>query len=152
MTYPVKISLYKNKYLFREFIAENENDLHFTIEMDTGTGWLDAAGLYQKLVDKRSAQVSGIFRVCHSFEKWGGMQQETVDIKVKMERLPEAPKLDITQPNSDEPIMFSSIQAKDAHASWVHLNHPHAIYWIGVGMLLNLILVLNLSSSLFGKQ
>lgn len=90
MTYPVKLALYKNGHLFGELIAENEDDLYCRIEMDTGIGWLDAAGLYQKLLDKGCDQVSETFRVCNSYEKWGAMQQEVVKIKVKIQRVEAA--------------------------------------------------------------
>lgn len=87
MPYPVRLSLYKNGYLLGESIAENPDDLYCRIEMDTGIGWLDTAGLYQKLLDKGGNHVTDTFRVCHSYEKWGDMQQEVVMIEVKMQRL-----------------------------------------------------------------
>lgn len=86
MSYPVKLSLFKNGHLFSELIAENEDYLYCRIEMDTGIGWLDAAGLYQRLLDKGRNQVTETFRVCHSYEKWGDMQQEVVNIKVRLQR------------------------------------------------------------------
>lgn len=73
--------------MFSERLAENEDDLYCAVEMDTGTGWLDAAGLYQKLLDTGRAQVTDTFRVCNSYEKWGNMQQETVNVKVRLQRL-----------------------------------------------------------------
>lgn len=87
MTYPVKLELYKNGHLFGEFIAENEDDLYCSIEMDTGIGWLDAVPLYQTMLDKGRDHITDAFMVCHSYEKWGAMQQEVVKIKVRLERL-----------------------------------------------------------------
>lgn len=87
MTYPVKLELYKNGHLFSEFIAENEDDLYCRIEMDTGIGWLDAAPLYQTMLDKGRDHITDTFRVCHSYEKWGAIQQEVVKIKVRLEHL-----------------------------------------------------------------
>lgn len=87
MQFPVKLQMYKNGHLFCEFEAENEEDLYCAVEMDTGTGWLDAAGLYQKLLDKECNEVTANYRVCNSYEKWGAMQQELVDIKVRLQRL-----------------------------------------------------------------
>jgi len=87
MTYPVKLELYKDGHLFGELIAENEDDLYCSIEMDTGIGWLDAAHLYQKLLDKDCDHVTDTFHVCHSYEKWGGMQQEVVKVKVRLLRM-----------------------------------------------------------------
>lgn len=87
MPYPVKFELYKNGYLFRESIAEKEDDLYCPIEMDTGTGWLDASPLYEKMQAKKRDQVAETIRVCHSYEKWGAMQQEVVAIKVRLQRL-----------------------------------------------------------------
>ena len=52
--------------------------------------WLDAAGLYQKLLDKGCDHVTDTFRVCNSYEKWGDMQQEVVNIKVRLQRLDAA--------------------------------------------------------------
>lgn len=85
MAFPIKVVLYKNGQMFREFIAENEDGLYFPIEMDSGTGWLDAVSLYQTLLDKGCSQATDTFRVCHSYEKWGGMQQEVVEITVQMQ-------------------------------------------------------------------
>lgn len=87
MTYPVKLALYKNGHVFSELVAENEDDLYCRIEMDTGVGWLDAEPLYQTMLAKGCDHISDTFRVCHSFEKWGDMQQEVVKIKVRLERL-----------------------------------------------------------------
>jgi hypothetical protein len=87
MSFPVKLELYKDGHLFSELIAENEDDLYCSIEMDTGIGWLDAEPLYQLLLEKGCAQVSDTFRVCNSFEKWGAMQQEVVSIKVCLRRI-----------------------------------------------------------------
>ena len=87
MTYPVKLKLYKNGHLFSELIAENEDELYCRIEMDTGIGWLDAAPLYQMMLDKGREHITDTFRVCHSYEKWGDMQQEVVKVKVRLERL-----------------------------------------------------------------
>lgn len=87
MSYPVRLELYKDGHLFDELIAENEDDLYCRIEMDTGIGWLDAAALYQELQDKGCEQVTDTFRVCHSYEKWGAMQQELVKIKVQLRRI-----------------------------------------------------------------
>lgn len=87
MSFPVKVALYKNGHLFEELVAENADDLYCRIEMDTGIGWLDAEPLFQAMLDKRRDQASEIFRVCHSYEKWGAMQQEMVKIKVRLQRL-----------------------------------------------------------------
>jgi hypothetical protein len=83
----VKLMLYKNGHLFQERIAENEDDLYCRVEMDTGVGRFDTAGLYQSLLDKRCDHVTGTFRVCNSYEKWGAWQQEVVEITVRVERL-----------------------------------------------------------------
>lgn len=87
MSYPVKLSLYKNGHLFEERIAENDDDLYCSIEMDTGTGWLDAAGLYQILLDKGWERAVKSYNVCHSYEKWGELQQEVVEITVRLQRM-----------------------------------------------------------------
>jgi hypothetical protein len=88
MAFPVKLELYKNGCLIGQFVAQDEDGLSRPIEMDTGTGWLDASSLYQALLDKGCDQVTDSFRVCHSFEKWGSLQQEVVRIKVRLTRLP----------------------------------------------------------------
>lgn len=87
MTYPVKLRLYKNGHLFSELVAENEDDFYCPIEMDTGVGWLDVAPLYHTMLDKKVGHITDTFRVCHSYEKWGGMQQEVVKIKVRLEQV-----------------------------------------------------------------
>lgn len=87
MTFPVELRLYKNGYLIREVIAEDEDDLYCTVEMDTGIGRFDAAGLYQQLMDRECDQVTGSFRLCNSYVKWGQMQQEVVIIRVRLSRI-----------------------------------------------------------------
>ena len=87
MPHPVKLELSKHGRVFEERIVEGPDDLNCRIEMMTGIGWLDAAPLYQKMLDENRDRISETFRVCHSYEKWGGWQQETVDIKVRMQRL-----------------------------------------------------------------
>lgn len=87
MPYPVKLELYKDGHLFEELVAENADDLYCRIEMDTGIGWLDAEPLFQTMLDNGRDQASKTFRVCHSYEKWGALQQEVVKIKVRLQRL-----------------------------------------------------------------
>jgi hypothetical protein len=70
-----------------ELIAKNADDLYCRIEMDTGIGWLDTEPLHQMLVASGRAQVTDTFRVCHSYEKWGDLQQEVVEVKVIMHRI-----------------------------------------------------------------
>jgi hypothetical protein len=84
---PVKLLLYKNGHVFEERIAENDDDLQCFIEMDTGTGSLDAAGLYQILLDKGWDSAIKTYSVCHSYEKWGELQQEEIEITVKLFRM-----------------------------------------------------------------
>jgi len=86
MSYPVKLELYKNEHLISEIIARSDDDLHCPIEMDTGIGWLDATPLYQIFFDKGCIQVTDTFRVCHSYEKWGAIQQEVIEIRVRLQR------------------------------------------------------------------
>lgn len=86
LPFRVNLTLFKDGNLLREFIAESESDLYCRIEMLTGIGWLDAAQLYQALLDKGCSEITDTFRVCHSYEKWGDMQQEVVKIKVRMHR------------------------------------------------------------------
>jgi hypothetical protein len=87
MSYPVLLQLYKHGNLFTETIAKSEDDLYCRIEMDTGTGWIDAVPLFQKMVNKGCEQITSTIKVCHSYEKWGKMQQEAVEIKVRLKRL-----------------------------------------------------------------
>ena len=88
LPFGVTMTLSKNGHVFSEFIAETCDDLTCAIEMDSGTGWLDAAALYQRMAIKRCDHLSETFSVCHSYEKWGGMQQEVVKIRVKLQRQP----------------------------------------------------------------
>ena len=55
--------------------------------MDTGIGWLDAEPLYQQLIASGRDHATDTFRVCHSYEKWGDLQQEVVEVKVRMHRI-----------------------------------------------------------------
>ena len=87
LVHPVKMTLYKNGHPFEERVAENADDLYCTVEMLTGYGRLDAAGLYQELLDSGRGEASDTFRVCNSFVKWGAMQQEVLDITVRLQRM-----------------------------------------------------------------
>lgn len=89
LPFRVTMTLSKNGLVFREFIAGSCDDLSCSIEMDTGTGWLDAAELYQRMANKEREHLSETFSVCHSYEKWGAMQQEVVKVRVKLQRLPD---------------------------------------------------------------
>ena len=84
---PVSVKLSKNGHVFEECIVNSADDLRFPVEMLTGTGWIEADGLYQLLLDKGCDEISDTFRVCHSYEKWGDLQQEVVKITVRMQRL-----------------------------------------------------------------
>jgi hypothetical protein len=134
MTYPVKLLLFNNNHLFQEVIAENENDLKCPIEMDTGTGWLDAAGLYQKLLHKQKP-VTEVFKVCNSFEKWGAMQQEVVKIKVKMELIHDDSSNNLKNNNSDflEPMRKAQVEKLQRQ---IDPNQSRAMYWIVIGIVL----------------
>lgn len=87
MSFPVRLTLYRNGSQLDEIVAEKEEDLRLPIEMDTGTGWLDAAELYHALLDEGCEQLSDTLRVCHSYEKWGGMQQEVLMVRVRVQRI-----------------------------------------------------------------
>jgi len=87
MQHPVKLELFKDGSLYDEFVAESEDDLYCRIEMITGIGWLDTEPLYLALLDAGKDKISDTFSVCHSYEKWGGMQQEVVKVKVQMHRI-----------------------------------------------------------------
>lgn len=91
LPFSVTMTLTRNGHVLSESIAETEDDLYCSIEMDTGTGHLDAAGLYQRMADKKRDHLSETFSVCNSYEKWGAMQQEVVKIRVKLQRLPDEP-------------------------------------------------------------
>jgi hypothetical protein len=90
MSYPVKVELFKNGHLLLALMAQNADDLRCSIEMDTGIGWLDASPLFQKMLLKGADHISETIRVCHSYEKWGGLQQEVVKIKVRLQLVKEA--------------------------------------------------------------
>jgi hypothetical protein len=91
LPFSVTMTLSKNGHGFSEFVVRTCDDLSCAIEMDTGTGWLDAAELYQRMANKKRDHLSETFSVCHSYEKWGGMQQEVVKIRVKLQRVPDVP-------------------------------------------------------------
>ena len=85
MSYPVKLELFKNGQLLYSLIAKNADDLNCNIEMETGIGWLDAFPLFQKMLNKGTDHITKTICVCHSYEKWGGLQQEEVKIKVRLQ-------------------------------------------------------------------
>lgn len=87
MSFPIKVELAKNGYVFETRVAESSKELIFHIDMLTGVGKLDTLPLYEKMLQAGCAEMSQTLRVCHSFEKWGGWQQETVNISVRMMRV-----------------------------------------------------------------
>lgn len=87
MEHQVRVELFKDGIAYEDFIAENEDDLYCRIEMLTGVGWLDAEPLYQALLTTGRDHITDIFPICHSYEKWGAMQQEVVKVKVRMHRI-----------------------------------------------------------------
>jgi hypothetical protein len=87
MSFPVKLELFKEGVFYDEVIVEQEDDLYCRIEMLSGIGWLDAEPLYQRLLVSKRDVVVEHFRVCHSYEKWGELQQEVVNVKVRMHRI-----------------------------------------------------------------
>lgn len=87
MQEPVRLELFMDGLFFKEFIVKTEADFNCRIEMMTGVGWLDTRPLYQVLLATGRDHVTDIYPVCHSYEKWGEMQQEVVRIKVRMHRL-----------------------------------------------------------------
>ncbi len=135
MTYPVKFSLFKSNYLLREFIADDERDLKCPIEMDTGTGWLDATGLYQELLDKQEP-VTEVYKVCNSFVKWGAMQQEVVMIKVMMEPILDGPSSNLEATNSDRFESMRNAQVEKLQGK-IETKQSRAIYWIAIGIVLS---------------
>jgi len=84
MSFPIKVELAKNGYVFETRVAESTKELIFHIDMLTGVGKLDTLPLYEKMRQQGCAEISQTMRVCHSFEKWGDWQQETANIKVRM--------------------------------------------------------------------
>ena len=137
LPFSVTMTLTKNGRVFSESIAETEDDLYCLIEMDSGTGHLDAAGLYQRMADKKRDHLSETFSVCHSFEKWGAMQQEVVKIRVKLQRLAD----ESTCQADASPVSPSPKPARmDDRAEWYseyfhyspYVNQPPKIFWIGM--------------------
>lgn len=87
MEHPVKLELFKEGNFYDEFVAETEDDLYCRVEMLTGIGWLDTEPLYLALLAAGREQMTETFSVCHSYEKWGDLQQEVVKVKVRMHRI-----------------------------------------------------------------
>ena len=86
LPFSVTMTLSKNGHVYREFVAKTCEDLCCKVEMDSGTGELDALGLYLRMVDKKRDLLSETFSVCNSYEKWGAWQQEVVKIRVTLQR------------------------------------------------------------------
>ncbi|OIO68847.1 MAG: hypothetical protein CO186_08245 [Zetaproteobacteria bacterium CG_4_9_14_3_um_filter_49_83] len=87
MKVPVRLGLYKGGRLFDEVSARELADLNCRIEMLTGIAWLDVREMYAQMLALDVNSIEGTFKVCHSYEKWGDMQQEVENIKVWMERV-----------------------------------------------------------------
>jgi len=87
MENPVRLELFKEGIFVEEIIANSKDDLNCRIEMLTGTGWLDTVQLYGMLIASGRDFVSDSFRVCNSYEKWGSLRQEVINVKVKMYRV-----------------------------------------------------------------
>jgi hypothetical protein len=146
LPFAVTMKLLKNGHFLSEVVAETENDLYCGIEMDAGTGWLDAADLYHRMVDKKREQIAKTFSVCHSYEKWGEMQQEVVKIRVKLRRLAVAsPALETPTP---APVATKEVERIDTRGEWFRewdtmcntINVPPR--WYRVGMVLSGIWIL----------
>lgn len=102
LPFPVAITLLKNGHILCERVAKSETDLYFSIEMDSGTGRLDTTELYGRMAANKCEQAVKTIRVCHSYEKWGAMQQEIVNVRVKLQRLAlEAPTIAAVLQNDD---------------------------------------------------
>ncbi len=149
MQYPVRVELFKDGLYYKKFIAQSEADLNCRIEMMTGIAWLDTTPLYQALLVTGRDHVTDIYPVCHSYEQWGGLQQEVVRIKVQMYRLDRA-KFPVNDGHNDSMTSFSQNKtAQDredlreewylewylyysAYAGWI--PKPPPIYWIGMAL------------------
>lgn len=141
MQYPVKLELFKDDVFFEELIANNADDLYCRIEMDTGIGWLETEPLHQMLVASGREQVTDTFRVCHSYEKWGDLQQEVVEVKVIMHRIKPCSASEEKRTEYCANSVTDRVEERvDLRSEWyaefdvyaASINRPPRIYWLGM--------------------
>ena len=85
--FPVRMRLFRNGHQFDEVVVEDADQLSYHVDMDSGFGRIDVANLYRRFSCRNCARLEESFRVCHSYLKWGAMQQEVQDITVRLERM-----------------------------------------------------------------
>jgi len=141
LPFPVTITLYKNGHILCARVAESETDLYFSIEMDSGTGRLDTTELYWHIVANKRERAVKTIRVCHSYEKWGAMQQEVINVRVKLQRL--APSAATFETPAIEAISHKNETRIDTRGEWFREWDPMSSSintlprWYRVGMLLS---------------
>lgn len=84
---PVRIELWRNGSSFSEFVARQPSDLNCRVEMMTGLGWVDVGDQHRMLIEMELEQLVQPNRVCNNYRKWGDLQQEVVEIEVRMQRM-----------------------------------------------------------------
>jgi len=136
LPFPVTITLLKNGQILCERVAESETDLYFSIEMDSGTGQLDTTELYWRIVTNKRERTVKTIRVCHSYEKWGAMQQEVINVRVKLQRL-------VLEPPANAAVLQNDDVRVDTRGEWFREWDPMSSSintlprWYRVGMLLS---------------
>lgn len=123
---PVKVELWRDGAMFREFVAHRSDELKFRIELMTGVAWLDVREQYMVMMAMKLDRFAHPWQVCHSYEKWGGWQQEVAEIEVRMQRM--------------------TTEREDLRAEWYRewylaetayagrIPRPPKIYWLGMAL------------------
>lgn len=86
---PVVLEFRREDREWQTLEARQLSDLSIPVEMMTGTGWMELLPLYCEMLDAGASSIAEKKRVCHSFEKWGDLQQEVVEVMVRMHLLRE---------------------------------------------------------------
>lgn len=87
LEFELQIEILQNSKVVRSAHAVSRADLRFCFELMTGIGWLDLWRYYVDLKETGERSLSVSERVCHSYEKWGDLQQEVLEVDVRMFRV-----------------------------------------------------------------
>lgn len=87
LEFELQIEILQNGKVVRSARVSNRADLRFSFELMTGIGWLDLWPYYFEMKETGERRLKLSERICHSYEKWGELQQEVLEVEVRMLRV-----------------------------------------------------------------
>lgn len=145
---PVRVTLLGGSQVDQTFEARCVADLRVRVELMSGIAWLELMPHYQRLIEQGLDELQVSDRVCHSYEKWGDWQQETLAVDVCLQRMGAGAgqyfEKEIRQ-DAEENVQWDSEEKRDEvredlRAEWYREFAPFAaskpciprIYWLGL--------------------